>query len=573
MYKISKSILFSIYSYNKFKTLSLVIMLILGTFIEGLSIAIIFPVLELLINNENNNIFYKLIPYFDNNRDKVLFNSILIISVIFFIKSVFLVAFSWWRTGYHKKLNEHFRVKILKKYILNDYLFFVKNKASILLRNSYNEISFFVQAVDTLLKLIAEIFVFLIIFIILAYFQPKFTLTILAIFFIFSCTYFLFIKKKLSFWSEGKIKYSGKIIQILQQSFDSIKFIKIKNLENKILKDYEDKVINFAKFNRYQYFITEMPRIFLEVLGVGCLLFLLFILYNENKSDLSYLVPSLGLFAVSAFRILPSVNRIINGAQGILNASASIKVIFDSFSTENTRIQNHKFKNFNFQKKIEIKNLSFKYPKSENNVLQNINLEIKKNDFICIVGESGTGKTTLSDLILGLLKPSKGEILIDGQNLNDKNLKDWQKNVGYVPQNIILFNDTIKENITLANETEKIDSNMLDQVVESTQLAEMTSNKKDNLDFIIDEKGKNLSAGQIQRVAIARALFSKPEILIFDEFTSSLDQKTQGKILDVINKISKKKTIILISHTKDVISMASKIIQIDKSGDIKVINK
>jgi ATP-binding cassette, subfamily B, bacterial PglK len=573
MYKISKSILFSIYSYNKFKTLSLVIMLILGTFIEGLSIAIIFPVLELLINNENNNIFYKLIPYFDNNRDKVLFNSILIISVIFFIKSVFLVAFSWWRTGYHKKLNEHFRVKILKKYILNDYLFFVKNKASILLRNSYNEISFFVQAVDTLLKLIAEIFVFLIIFIILAYFQPKFTLTILAIFFIFSCTYFLFIKKKLSFWSEGKIKYSGKIIQILQQSFDSIKFIKIKNLENKILKDYEDKVINFAKFNRYQYFITEMPRIFLEVLGVGCLLFLLFILYNENKSDLSYLVPSLGLFAVSAFRILPSVNRIINGAQGILNASASIKVIFDSFSTENTRIQNHKFKNFNFQKKIEIKNLSFKYPKNENNVLQNINLEIKKNDFICIVGESGTGKTTLSDLILGLLKPSKGEILIDGQNLNDKNLKDWQKNVGYVPQNIILFNDTIKENITLANETEKIDSDMLDQVVESAQLAEMTSNKKDNLDFIIDEKGKNLSAGQIQRVAIARALFSKPEILIFDEFTSSLDQKTQGKILDVINKISKNKTIILISHTKDVISMASKIIQIEKSGDIKVINK
>jgi len=573
MYKISKSILFSIYSYNKLKTLSLVIMLILGTFIEGLSIVIIFPVLELLINNENNNIFYKLIPYFDNNRDKVLFNSILIISVIFFIKSVFLVAFSWWRTGYHKKLNEHFRVKILKKYILNDYLFFVKNKASILLRNSYNEISFFVQTVDTLLKLIAEIFVFLIIFIILAYFQLKFTLTILAIFFIFSCTYFLFIKKKLSFWSEGKIKYSGKIIQILQQSFDSIKFIKIKNLENKILKDYEDKVINFAKFNRYQYFITEMPRIFLEVLGVGCLLFLLFILYNENKSDLSYLVPSLGLFAVSAFRILPSVNRIINGAQGILNASASIKVIFDSFSTENTRIQNHKFKNFNFQKKIEIKNLSFKYPKSENNVLQNINLEIKKNDFICIVGESGTGKTTLSDLILGLLKPSKGEILIDGQNLNDENLKDWQKNIGYVPQNIILFNDTIKENITLAKETEKIDSDMLDQVVESAQLAEMTSNKKDNLDFIIDEKGKNLSAGQIQRVAIARALFSKPEILIFDEFTSSLDQKTQGKILDVINKISKNKTIILISHTKDVISMASKIIQIEKSGDIKVINK
>ena len=292
MYKISKSILFSIYSYNKLKTLSLVIMLILGTFIEGLSIVIIFPVLELLINNENNNIFYKLIPYFDNNRDKVLFNSILIISVIFFIKSVFLVAFSWWRTGYHKKLNEHFRVKILKKYILNDYLFFVKNKASILLRNSYNEISFFVQTVDTLLKLIAEIFVFLIIFIILAYFQLKFTLTILAIFFIFSCTYFLFIKKKLSFWSEGKIKYSGKIIQILQQSFDSIKFIKIKNLENKILKDYEDKVINFAKFNRYQYFITEMPRIFLEVLGVGCLLFLLFILYNENKSDLSYLIRS-----------------------------------------------------------------------------------------------------------------------------------------------------------------------------------------------------------------------------------------------------------------------------------------
>ncbi len=569
MLKISNQIFSLIFSYNKYKNIFLIFFLITATLIEGLSIAIIFPILEVFINRENDNVLYNLIPSLKN--ENVINVSIIIISIIFIIKSLFLTLFAWWRTGYHKELSKYFRVKMLKNYILSNYLFFLKNKPSILLRNSYNEISFLIQSIDSFLKLIAEIFVFLIIFLILLYFQPKFTFFIFVVFLFFGVFYFYLIKKKLSLWSNNKTFYAGKMIQNLQQTFDSIKFIKIRNLEKRIVDDYDKNVDSFSTFTRFQMFTVEIPKIFLEIIGVGSILFLMFLIYDENQTDLSYLIPALGLLAISAFRILPCINRIINNAQNVLNSVASINAVITNLNFNNEyKEEEENSKNF-FKNKLEIKNLSFKYPNNDNFIFRNINLNILKNEFVCISGESGVGKTTLADLILGLLKPTKGEILIDDKILKDKEIVNWQKKIGFVPQNIILFNDTIKENITFSKSSFTFDQKAFNDAVKNSQLFNFIDTKKQKEEFIIDEKGKNMSFGQIQRIGIARALYFNPEILIFDEFTSALDAENQDKILNVIKNISGKKTIIIISHSKKVIESADKIIHIDKDKNIKII--
>lgn len=573
MYKNLKKVFNLIYNFKKIKTLLFIFFLILASFIEGISIAIIFPILEIFINNNESNLLYKFFPFSNQESDFILYNIILVISSVFFIKTIFLVYLAWWTSGFHKELNHFFRTEVLKKYINSDFLFHLDNKTSILLRNAYNEVGLFVQGINVLFKLIAEFFIFIIIFSILIYFQPKITFSIISFFSILGILYILFLKRKLSSWSKNILKYSGKMIQSIQQSLESIKFIKIRNAENKFFKDYDSKVLMFTKYQRFNLFVSNIPRIILELLGAISILFLIFFLYQENKSDFSYLIPSLGLFTAATFKLLPNISRIVSSIQVIYGLSASIKVISNSLEIKEKKVI--EVSKREFKKEINIKNLTYSYPGSSQKIFDRVNLKINKNDFVCIVGESGIGKTTLTDLIMGLIEMESGEILIDGENLKSINKRSWHKNIGYVPQNIILFNNSIKENISISLNEDEIDNSKIEKSLYYSELNSFVKEKEEGLDFIIDEKGKNLSMGQIQRIAIARGLYTDAEVLIFDEFTSSLDQETQRKILLSLNKLIGKKTIILISHSENVISKANKIIKLsrDSSGKVEVIVK
>ena len=573
MYKNLKKVFNQIYNFKKIKTLLFIFFLILASFIEGISIAIIFPILELFINNNESNILYKFFPFSNQESDFILYNIILVISSVFFIKTIFLVYLAWWTSGFHKELNHFFRTEVLKKYINSDFLFHLDNKTSILLRNAYNEVGLFVAGVEVSFRLIAEFFIFIIIFSILIYFQPKITFSIVSFFSILGILYISFLKRKLSSWSKNILKYSGKMIQSIQQSLESIKFIKIRNAENKFFKDYDSNVLMFTKYQRFNLFFAHMPKILLELLGAISILFLIFFLYQENKSDFSYLIPSLGLFTAATFKLLPNISRIVSSIQVIYGLSASIKVISNSLEIKEKKII--EVSKREFKKEISIKNLTYSYPGSSQKIFDKVNLKINKNDFVCLVGESGIGKTTLTDLIMGLIEAESGEILIDGENLKSINKRSWHKNIGYVPQNIMLFNNSIKENISISLNEDEIDNSKIEKSLYYSELNSFVKEKKEGLDFIIDEKGKNLSMGQIQRIAIARGLYTDAEVLIFDEFTSSLDKETQRKILLSLNNLIGKKTIILVSHSENVISKANKIIKLsrDPSGKVEIILK
>ena len=220
---------------------------------------------------------------------------------------------------------------------------------------------------------------------------------------------------------------------------------------------------------------------------------------------------------------------------------------------------------FLIKKELILKNISFKYQNSNNKVLNNINLKIKAGSIIGIKGPSGVGKTTLVNIILGLLKPTSGDVLVDGIEIN-KNLESWQKNIGYVPQNIVLTDDTLKNNIALGIDEKQIDKNKINNCIKESQLENFVLNIEKGIDTNVGELGSRLSGGQKQRIGIARSIYNDPQVLILDEFTSALDNQTEEKIISEIGNYGKTKTVIIVSHKLSTLSKCDNIYELTKEN-------
>ena len=299
-------------------------------------------------------------------------------------------------------------------------------------------------------------------------------------------------------------------------------------------------------------------------------------LFNvENSSNLLNYFPKIALFGAAAFRLLPSINRLANNFQILRYASPVVSKIYEEFPLKGEENHNQKnVSNFIFNKEIKIENLSFKYPENNENILENITLEIKSGESIGIVGETGSGKSTLVDIICGLLRCNEGSFLIDGHKIKEENIKAWQQNIGYVPQNVYLLDDTIKENIIFGKKTNDRNINSLSESIKSAQLENLISNLPNGLETIVGERGARLSGGQIQRIGIARALDNNPKLLIFDESTSALDTKTERELIKDIIKLKANKTLILISHRLSVLENCDRIYEVkDKKIFLKKYEK
>lgn len=559
----------SVYKIDKVGVFKLNFILFFSTILESASIALVFPILGLLANNSQDNFFYHFNFLNFENTDIVFFSLILFL-FFFIIKSFILLFFSWWKTGFIFNLNNIFSKQIFESYLDKDIEFYLKNKPSSLLRNSYEEIRKFVSSIDYFFRLLTEILIFILITIGLFIFQPKISLIIFIFFSLMGFLYIKFTKKPQKDWSSKKLFFSGKVMQILQQSFESIKYIKVSNTGNIQAQKHFLEIKNLNKFSRYSSFFADVPKNFLETAGVIILIVIIFSLYDSAKENTGSLIPTLGLFVAASFKILPGLNRIIGTIQLIYSISASINTVYyDLNSKRKSKLNSNNLININFSKLIKFKNVHYKYPKSESYIFKNLNLDINKNDFVYIKGESGVGKTTLIDLLSGLIKPIQGEIIIDDIKINsEKNVRSWQKKIGYIPQTPLMYNGTLVENITYFQNENKINYNKLNEVINFAELENFIKNLQGGLSYIINERGSNLSGGQIQRLAIARSLYLSPEILICDEFTSSLDQDTENKILNSLQKLKGKITVVFISHNQKLEKISNKIISISKDKNL-----
>ena len=498
----------------------------------------------------------------------IIISSIALV-IIFFAKNIFQIFLVYFQGKLIKKIKLNLTTKIFNEFLNIEFKEILKRNTSIFIRTINLDAGNTTIFILNILNLVKETLTIIAIIILLLIAKPYISLILFVFFSISVALFYLFTHKKL-FERGKKIQFlHSEIIKLVTETMGSIKEIKVFNQENKISKIFSKAITSSEEFLFKNYVIKSLPRIYLELLCVIVivLVILSFVLLNE---DIISLLPFLSLIVVSALRLIPGLNLIQNSISTLKSIMPSYNHIINEIDFLQKQNQNKKnnMEPVYFKKEILLKNISFKYDNFPKMVLDNLDFQINKGDRIGIIGGSGTGKTTLVNLILGLIKPTSGGIFIDG-NKYDASKNSWGNNLGYVPQETFLIDDTIKKNILFGLEE---NDNTLDELLSAAskaQILEFINSLSDKFDTKVGERGVNLSIGQKQRIGIARALYRNPDLLVFDESTSSLDQTTETNFVNDIFKITEDKTIIFISHRLNALRNCNKIFDI---GLKKIVN-
>ncbi len=547
----------------------LMVLTIIAMVLEVASLGLIIPFIQILIEDNLSPKIIEALNFlniFPSTKKQVLLIILSAVGFLFLLKVIFLTYFSYEQVKLKTNLKISLSDKLYKKYIMRPYNFHLENNSSKLIRN-VDEISFVVEIIHSAITLFLEIIVFLGILFLLLFYETLGSLFIILFFGIFGFLFFYKVQIKAKEWGEARQIHSGLRIKFLREGFRSIKEIKILQRVNEIVKIFTFNNEKLSSYELKQNFINTLPRLWLEWLVIVGFILLTLLMIFLGK-ELNQMVTLLALFAAASFRIMPSLTRIMSCIQKIIFYMPTVNSTFNEFDNPDTKKlgdKNFKNKKIIIQNKILIKNVSFNYSNTSSNILDNINLEIPIGSTIGIVGESGIGKTTLINIVLGLIEPTKGSIEVDGVSISE-NVENWQKQIGYVPQDTFLTDDTIRKNIAFAIPEGEIDDEIIKKVIKDSKLDKFVQNLPNNFNTKVGEFGDRLSGGQRQRIAIARSLYNDPKILILDEFTNFLDTSTEKEIINEVNALKGKKTIIMITHRHSTLEKCDKVYKIDKQG-------
>jgi len=450
--------------------------------------------------------------------------------------------------------------RLFENYLSLEYKNFISKNTSILTKNIITEAYNLVEILQHLIFMLGEIFVFLFIYSFLIYVNWKMTLLLTLFLGLNLVLLKLFVSVKIQKAGIQREKFQSDFFNVVKESFWNLKLIKLKSKEQRVLDEFKEKSLGFVEANIKANTLIQFPRIFLELVGFSLVVLIVMYLIVKYQQNIKAALPLLLVFVLGLYRLLPSVNRIFTSVNEILFKLQALNVIHNELIYEKEELGDRKL---DFKNEIEFKKVGFGFGEKE--ILKNIDLKIKKGDKLGVIGESGSGKSTFVDLLIGLYKPLKGEILIDGEKLSEKNLISWRTKIGYIPQAVYLLNDTIAKNVAFLDE---VDEEKVKEALKKANLLEYVESLKDGIHTKIGENGIALSGGQRQRLAIARALYNDPEILVLDEATSALDTETEKKIMDEIYKIGKDKTMVIVAHRLSTLDKCDRIINIE-NGEIK----
>jgi len=567
---------FEILSQNqRSKLLFFTFLFLIGTLLETIGVGFIIPVIEAISNYDRFILRLKdlnLDSLYELEQDKIILLVIGLLLLIYTIKNLFLTLLSYLQFKFLKEIKFYLGNKVLNDHLQKNYLHHLNNNSSRIIRN-INDTTFATEAVKNLMIIISETFVVIGISIFLFIYQPYGTLISLLLMIIFLFFFQIFFHKKSKLYGEGRFHSEEKKLKLIKDIFGSIKDIKLKNRESFFSNKFSNINQVLTSFEMRQNFISSLPRYWLEWTTILVMVILVFY-FTSQKIELDEYFVILGVFAAAAFRLMPSFSRIISSLQRM----KFVYPVLEEFLKINSYEDKSNIKNFNkdnhknlFEKKIILKDVNFIYPENNSKILNDVNLEITKNEIIGISGESGSGKSTLVSLITGLLKPTSGDIFLDDiVNIHKlDNINSWQKKIGYVPQNIFIHDSSIIENIAFGIDKKFIDIEKIINLLEKMQLNDLAKDIKNDKHFSLGEYGDKISGGQKQRLGIARALYEEPEILILDESTSALDKLNEEKIINDLLNLKNKVTVIIISHREYNLRNCDKIFIIEKSKVIK----
>ncbi len=557
MFKSLKNLLLIIDKKNFSRFYFLLFIILTLSIFEVISIGLVLPVVTFLVNENSINIFrnYINIDLFNNiSNDEILHLSILLLLVVFLIKFIFQIFFYTKQNQIVFDIMHVLSRKLFNNYLSKPFYFFLNKNSSNLISNlTIHTPDVIYNFLIPVVLLISEMF--MIIFIITVLFLLDLRTVILAL--VIGAVGFIFLKiisKKIKSWGNIRVINEKIRVQIVQQSLNAIKETIVFGRQ----KYFSDLFNNINNSNRKvlskYYTLLELPKPIIELIGFSCLIVFIIVLISLNYEGKD-IIPPIATFCLASYKILPSANKILISIQRIRFAKPALdKIIFEFESIHDTnkifQLNNHKM---SFEKDIQISNLDFSY-NAENIIFDNLNLKINKGEMIAITGGSGEGKSTLVNIILGLLSCNNGKVEVDGISI-ENNIEGWQKNIGYVPQKINLLDESIEENILLG---EKSNTEKIKKVLKDVQLENFSNEAKK----FVGEDGVRISGGQKQRIGIARALYRDPELLVLDEATSSLDNRTENEIMELLSNLKGKKTIVFISHNLKTLEFCDKVYKI-----------
>jgi ABC-type multidrug transport system fused ATPase/permease subunit len=536
----------------------LFVVMVVSAVIEVAGIASIMPFLSLITSpdliqdNAILNRIYTDLSFESTNRflifTGVMVLIILVVSnLLVFLTNWGLARFSWMR-------NHSIARRLLRSYLSQPYSFFLNQNTSILGKNILSEVQIVVKGVIVpLLEIFSRGIVAVFIFIMLIVVEPVLALSSIIILGGAYILTYRIIKQRLNIKGKKRYKTNTERFKAVSEAFGDIKQLKLIGCENIFIKRFSKPSDEYAKHNASAQIIGHIPRYIIEVIAFGGIIIIV-LYFLVTRKGLEDFLPIIGLYAFSTYRLLPSLQLIFTGIATARYNNPGLDSLYNEMYSFKERVvhpslDKKKVEPLSFCKILELKSITYVYPGTYKPVIKDLNIKIDVNTSIAFAGATGAGKTTIANIILGLLRPDSGKMIVDGVEITDENLSSWQRNLGYIPQDIYLQHDTVIKNITFGIPYDKVD---MDSVIKSAKIANIhdfiTEELPDKYNTIVGERGVRLSGGQRQRIGIARALYHDPAVLVLDEATSALDGATEQEVFKAIENIAKTKTLIIIAH-------------------------
>lgn len=557
---------------DKIKLFFLLAAVIFGSFLELLAVAVFSPFIDLIMDTDmiqkDSRLLYIYNLFSFQNIEYFLAFIAFGIIIIYIVKNVYTIIEKNVIYKFSYRIQRTISTDLLKAYMAEPYTFHLNKNISVLQRSMQEDTDQFTKGILHLMEMIAEVSVCVAIGIYLYIESKSITVIVIVLLIICLAVFSMISKKYSSVWGRQGQQYKSKIYQWMNQSLGGIKEIKVLNREDSFIEQYDYYFAKYVRVLRLNRLIGVIPKYIIEMVCMTGLLSAVIFKIFFGQKDLMEFVPQLAVFAVAAFRLLPSVGKINEHMSAVLYALPSFELVYNDLrETRQLNIdKKDKDTTWRLKEKIEVKNVSYHYPDGETNVIEHADFTIERGKTVAFIGASGAGKSTMVDILLGLLTPQYGKIYADGMNVY-KNLPTWQQEIGYIPQSIYLSDDTIRNNVAFGIHEKEIDEQAVIEALKQAQLYDFVDSLPEGLDTFVGDRGVRLSGGQRQRIGIARALYHDPEILVLDEATSALDNDTETAVMEAIDNLQGKKTIIIIAHRLSTIKNADIIYEV---GDGKV---
>lgn len=554
----------------------LLCMMFCGMLLETLGVGMVIPVLAFL-SQENPTAQYpalqKLLSHVGNPSDNELIVGVMLAMVLLYtVKTIFVAFVSWRQARFVFSLQTSLAQRLFSGYLRQPYAFHLQRNSAELIQMVANETAQFARgAMLPSMLLLTESLVLIGICTLLLIIEPMGAILVMVILAFAGGVFFHFSRKRSARWGAARQHHEGKSIQHLQQGLGGAKEVKLLGREESFIAQFALHSSASASVWERQITLQALPRLWLELLAVVSLASLVLTLLWKGGS-MSSMIPTIGLFAAAAFRLMPSFNRVLTALQNLRFALPVINRLVDELSLLSHMKEKSDKTTMQFQKELRLENISYTYQSASSPALSGITLSIPNGASVGIIGSSGAGKSTLVDVLLGLLDPSSGGVFVDGVNIQS-NMQGWMSQIGYVPQAIYLTDDSLRSNIAFGVPPNEVEESAILRALNAAHLDDFLKSLPEGLDTLVGERGVRLSGGQRQRIGIARALYNDPPILVLDEATSALDTDTEKCVMDDVNALHGRKTIIIIAHRLTTLTECDTIIRLEDGKIISSISQ